>query len=116
MWGSYRHFLFGCHWQPAPLSGSWSASATDAGFMRVLLAHSSFDPCRHHAGIGLDETHLLTVGPEEQIEVSDEPILIRREEGTGTVWVDGIGVGIGDVLRDSAVIAERLREIVSNRV
>src|SRR5215510_2996123 len=36
----------------------------------------------------------------------DQPILILRGKGTSTVWVDRIGAGIGDVLRDRAVITE----------
>jgi hypothetical protein len=63
--------------------------------MPDLLAHSSFDPCIHNAGIGEDESHLLAIAPKEQIEVPGDPILIHRGVGAGTVRVDRIGPEIG---------------------
>jgi len=89
-----------------PPSGGWTAGATNAGFMRGLLAHSSFECCIHNAAIGQHEIHLLAIAPEEQIGIHDDPMLIRRGEGPGTVRVDRIGPGIGDVVRDHTVLAE----------
>src|SRR5882672_5565402 len=77
--------------------------------MRALLVHPPLDPCIHNAGIGEDESHLSAIVPKEQIEVPADPILIHRGVGAGTVRVDRIGTGIGDMLlQDSAVIAVRV--------
>lgn len=65
---------------------------------QILMAHSALDSGIHHAGIGQDETHFLAIASEIQIRVDDGPILIRRGKGAGTVWVDRIGAGIGEVL------------------
>src|SRR5262245_57828161 len=74
--------------------------------MRGLLVHSPLNPGIDNAGIGEDESHLRAIGPKEQIEVPLDPSLIHRGVGTGTVRVDRIGTGIGDMLlQDPAVIA-----------
>ena len=73
------------------------------------MRYPAFDASAHKSRIGLDEGHFVAIGPEEQIEVPGlTRTVIHRGAGAGAVRVHRIGTGIGDVLRDGAVDAERV--------
>jgi hypothetical protein len=119
--GAFPAPIVGAQGAPSPLRSTraleqplWSPRASTglghgAGVLRGLLAHPPQNPCIHNAGIGEDESHLSAIVPKEQIEVRADPILIHRGVGAGTVRVDRIGTGIGEMLlQESAVIAVRV--------